>query len=366
MNEKTLILTHPLTGNYGGLLQAYASYTVLNNLGCDAYIYRYLPDDFPVKSFSWLRYYGSLLKIILGKNGRLIWRKLYIANKFIARMNFVSESQGALVDDDIRYYVGSDQVWRATYCRKMRSPEYYFLNFATAAQRRKSIAYAASFGSDEWEGNEAETAACKKLLQEFKAVSVRENSGVGICKDVFGLDAVQMPDPTLLLERSEYDNIINSAGTRTNKSPWLATYVLDESTEITRLLHDCVDGLKLVHQSLLPNRTANRWSDRMALTVPQWLRYIRDSEYFITDSFHGCVFAIIFNKPFVCLGNEKRGSARFDSLLGTFGLQDRLVTKLEPDSILQILKTPIDWERVNAIRCSEQERAFDFLRKNLD
>ncbi len=365
MKAKTLILTHPLTGNYGGLLQAYASYTVLNSLGGNAYIFRYHPDDFPIKSFSWLKYYGSLLKLILGIKGSPIWRRLYVANKFVGNLNFVHESQVALDGGDIRYYVGSDQVWRATYCRKMRSPEYYFLNFATAEQRRKSIAYAASFGGDEWEGNEDETAACTKLVQEFKAVSVREDSGVGICKNVFGVDAVQMPDPTLLLERHEYDNIINGAKTRTNKSPWLSTYVLDESAEIARLLHDCVDDMKLAHQSLLPNRGADKWRDRVALSVPQWLRYIRDSEYFITDSFHGCVFAIIFNKPFVCLGNKSRGIARFDTLLSKFGLEDRLLSCPTASQLQQVLHTPIDWARVNAKLSHERERGINFLKENI-
>lgn len=363
--KKVYILTHPLTGNYGGLLQAFASYTVLNNLGCNAYIYRYKPDDFPVKSFSWLKYYGSLLKLILGKKGSLVWRRLYIANKFAGRMKFVRETQVELTDDDIRYYVGSDQVWRATYCRKMRSPEYYFLNFATVTQRCNSIAYAASFGVDEWEGNEDETAACTKLVQEFKAVSVREDSGVGICKNVFGVDAVQMPDPTLLLERGEYENIINQGKTRTNKSPWLSTYVLDESPEIVRLLHDCADGMKLNQQALLPNRGAAKWQDRMALTVPQWLKYIRDSEYFITDSFHGCVFAIIFNKPFVCLGNKSRGNARFESLLKTFGLSDRLLTNPTPDELQRVIETPIDWVCVNEAQASERERGRVFLMEHL-
>lgn len=365
MNEITLILTHPLTGNYGGLLQVYASYTVLNALGGNAYIYRYQPDDLPVKSFNWLKYYGSLLKSILGRKGNPIWRSLYIANKFVGKLNFVDESQVGGDAGDIRYYVGSDQVWRATYCRKMRSPEFFFLNFATAAQRRHSIAYAASLGVDEWEGNEAETLACAKLVQEFKAVSVREVSGVAICKKVLGVDAVQMPDPTLLLERSKYENIINRARTRATTAPWLSTYVLDESTEIVRLLHDCADDMKLVHQPLLPNRGALRWRDRIALTVPQWLRYIRDSKYFITDSFHGCVFAIIFNKPFVCLGNKSRGSARFDTLLRKFGLEDRLISCPTASQLQQVLHTPIDWAQVNEKLSFERERGINFLKENI-
>lgn len=365
MSEKTLILTHPLTGNYGGLLQAYASWSVLNSLGCNAYIYRYIPDDLPVKSFSYIKYYGFLLKNLLGKRGNRLWRQLYIAKKFVGRLPFVAEPKTALTSDKIRYYVGSDQVWRAIYCRQMRSPEFYFLSFATAEQRRNSIAYAASFGVDEWEGNEAETSACAKLVQEFKAVSVREDSGVGICKSILGVDAVQMPDPTLLLERGEYENIINRDRTRANKSPWLASYILDESPEIAQLLHDCTDAMKLAKQALLPNCDAVRWQDRIPLTVPQWLRYIRDSEYFITDSFHGCVFAIIFNKPFVCLGNESRGSARFEALLSKFELEDRLISHPTSSQLQRVLTTPIDWAHVNTLLSLERERGINFLKANL-
>ena len=130
-------------------------------------------------------------------------------------------------------------------------------------------------------------------------------------------------------------------------------------------MHTYAQGLHVTLQHLLPHAGAAQRRDRFAHTVGQWLRLIRDAEYFITDSFHGCAFAIIFNKPFVCLGNEKRGAARFDSLLGTFGLKDRLVTRPEHDTVLRILNTPVDWEQVNAIRRSEQARALEFLRHNL-
>ena len=116
----------------------------------------------------------------------------------------------------------------------------------------------------------------------------------------------------------------------------------------------------------MPHPGAKRLIDRLPLSIPQWLRFIRDSECVLTDSFHGCVFSIIFNKPFICLGNASRGSARFTSLLGIFGLQERLVTSCDKDSILQLMNTPIDWERVNKIRHSEQQRAIDFLLKNIN
>ena len=79
--------------------------------------------------------------------------------------------------------------------------------------------------------------------------------------------------------------------------------------------------------------------------VTKWLRAFMDAEMIICDSFHGCVFSIIFNKPFWVIGNEKRGNARFDSLLKTFGLQERLISMADNIDI----EMPIDWNKVNMI-----------------
>ncbi|MDR1497024.1 MAG: polysaccharide pyruvyl transferase family protein [Puniceicoccales bacterium] len=86
----------------------------------------------------------------------------------------------------------------------------------------------------------------------------------------------------------------------------------------------------------------------------------------VTDSFHGTVFAIIFNKPFVALGNARRGMARFHSLLATFGLEDRLLSaETAPASLHAKLREPVDWEKTNAIREREAMRGIRFLRENL-
>ena len=367
MPEKTLILTHPLTGNYGGLLQAYASYTVLESLELNPSIYKYIPNDLPLTLHARLEYLKDHIRYILKRHPHADtrWRRLYIAQKFLKYLRMHKETSPPPQSNDISYFVGSDQVWRAIFCRSMKSAAYYFLNFVTKEQRCNSIAYAASFGTDEWEGTPEETESCKQLITDFKAVSVREHSGIDICRNVFDKEAVQMPDPTLLLEKQEYEKIIHKERTWAPEKPYIATYILDKTSFTENLAQECALQLHLYLQHLTPSSTAPKRRDRFAPTVPQWLRLIHDSEYFITDSFHGCAFAIIFNKPFVCLGNPSRGSARFDSLLKTFGLQNRLVANRDVDSILQTLNTPIDWVRVNSIREQERARGIEFLAKNL-
>lgn len=372
------ILPHPIVSNFGGILQAFALQKALYHIGIKSRVLSFLSqswrshiDLFNFKNLA--RSIKQLLLIILFAHPQpfpLLFFPLLnrrFKRRFMKLLNVdFQRKQLQQISEGHAFIVGSDQVWRASYGRSIESAPFYFLNFASQQQRRLSIAYAASFGSDEWEGTPEETEECKRLVQEFKVVSVREHSGVRICREVFGVEAVQMPDPTLLLMKEDYNKLITQSRTYALNRPFIATYILDKSEEKQALTEVLSNTTGLYPQYLMCQPSAEKLRDRLPLSVPQWLRYIRDAEYVLTDSFHGCVFAIIFNKPFVCLGNEKRGSARFDSLLGTYGLQDRMVSRFSPATILQILKSPIDWERVNAIRQSEKERAFDFLRKNLD
>ncbi len=88
-----------------------------------------------------------------------------------------------------------------------------------------------------------------------------------------------------------------------------------------------------------------------------------DAKMVLTDSFHGCVFSIIFNKPFWVIGNKERGNARFDSLLKLFNLEDRRID-LNKINGIDITKE-IDWEKVNTIKNEWQEKSLTFIKENL-
>lgn len=371
------VLSHAIFCNYGGILQAYALQQVVGRLGYSCSTIDYLPRDWSV----WMdiqgprakfRYWCTVLRMIMGSRSDWFPRYLRAARTRPFKWRFMStlklnntRSNLAKIEAGAPFIVGSDQVWRGNYAREQQSLPFFFLNFATIEQRQRSFAYAASFGSDEWEGTPEETAECARLIKDFKAVSVREHSGIRICKEVFGIDAVQMPDPTLLLEATDYSRVIRHWWTRRLPHPFMAVYLLDETDEKKSLAQSVADAMHLYPQQLTDHGDAVKIMDRVPLSVPQWLRCMRDCECVLTDSFHGCVFAIIFNKPFICLGNESRGSARFDSLLCTFGLQSRLVSNPTIKDVLKLMHTPIDWEHVNSIRQSEQQRAFGFLKQNL-
>ncbi len=263
------------------------------------------------------------------------------------------------------WIVGSDQVWRAGYVNHWGGLPFFFLADVPVEVRSKSIAYAASFGTEKWSGTEEDAKVCAPLLSDFRAVSVREHSGINICREQLGVAAVQMPDPTMLLSTDDYNELIAKEKTWRPTSGYIAAYVLARTSAKDSLLTECSGMEQMEVQHLLPQATAKKRRDRYPVSVCQWLRLIRDSKYFVTDSFHGCVFAIIFNKPFVCLGNALRGNARFEALLGTYGLENRLLSNPSPEELLRVLATPIDWARVNEIRASERARGIRFLEENL-
>ncbi|MDO5472521.1 MAG: polysaccharide pyruvyl transferase family protein [Akkermansia sp.] len=374
--NRAFVLTHPFVGNYGGMLQAYA-------------LQKAASDCSEIKILDYGKLYHRAADRSLLHRLRLLAEQIRVAlrlvtaktplpeayrrqsgKKFLSWLNkrgLVEQNLAFLTSasDECSWVVGSDQVWRMRYVRGMLPGLGFFLDFVSSATRRRSIAYAASFGSDEWEGTPKETADCSRLLREFKAVSVREHSGVDICRDVFGVEAVQMPDPTLLLRRQDYDEIVDSEVTWLPENDFIATYLFNETEERARQIANLAAKEGLAFQRLLPRVASPKRRDRYPVTVAQWLRLIRDCKYFVTDSFHGCVFAIIYNKPFVCLGNAARGTARFTSLLSSLGLDGRLPSDLSTENIQRVLRTPVDWDIVNERLISERTRGRSFLRDNL-
>ena len=104
-------------------------------------------------------------------------------------------------------------------------------------------------------------------------------------------------------------------------------------------------------------------NERIQTSISQWLRGFIDAYFVIADSFHACVFSIIFEKPFCVLANRDRGITRIDSLLRMFGLEDRLFSDF---SMEEVCMTPINWQEVNSKKKILQNYSIDFLNKALE
>lgn len=261
--------------------------------------------------------------------------------------------------------VGSDQVWRNIYAGVYLEDN--FLGFAEGSNVRK-IAYAASFGVDYREFTESEVSMASRLLPQFDAVSVRESSGIELCEKMLGYEgAVRMPDPTLLLDKEDYLPLIEGIERPEHFTP-LFRYVLDQSPD-SALLVDCIEK-ELGAESFTVHSKIDDWhapiAERIHPPLEHWLLAVATSEFVVTDSFHGCVFSIIFNKDFIVVGNRHRGMARIESLLEQFGLWHRYIdTSAAKDISIRDL-SPVDWDNVNRKRKELQKQGIDFLRSNLN
>ena len=358
------ILTQPLRYNYGGLLQNYALQEVLKRMGhkpvtLDPYPYHYASIIVIVKRF-FLRLLGKRITVFaekeLNKPSRIKRKFLEkFIKKYINCFRYKNLNQLKNLHFDA-FIVGSDQIWRPKYNRG--TLDNMFLDFAQR-MNVKRIAYAASFGTDDWEYTKEQTNKYSILLQEFDFVSVREKSAIQICKDKFNVDAVHVLDPTLLLSKEDYINIIKK-----DKAPKssgdLLVYFLDY-TEDKKLLEEKV----IKDYSLTPiyvNRYINYQEITPHIPVSQWLRGFYDAKYIITDSFHACVFSIIFNKPFLLYANSDRGLARYQSLFETFEFEDYCMVY----SSVEYKGMPsLDYERINDKLSSLQKRCLELLEKVL-
>lgn len=361
------VLTLPFNNNYGGLLQSYALQTFLKQMGHEVILIQRQSN--PIKR-SFLGRIKRFVKILIGKERQEVEQtKVISANMeqfFKQHMTYTpsifSDSQFELIKsykfDAI--VVGSDQVWRFDYTRDRF--QNYFLDF-TKGMDLKRIAYAASFGIDTWNIDESKTKIVKSLIANFDAVSVRESSGVDLCREVLDAKAELMLDPAFLLEKQQYHNLFSNASGE-NKGK-LLVYFLDRTAQKDQMAQELASELKTSAFTVGakdPSKNAPL-EDRMYPPVSKWLEGFADAKFVITDSYHGCVFAIIFNKPFFVIGNRQRGMARFDSVLELFDLKDRLVDTHLPSDIIQ---KEIDYEGVNQIIGQRRLLARKFLEQALN
>lgn len=327
--------------NYGGILQSYALKTVLERMGHDVQVIKREP-QFP-SFFSLLkipRYIVRILRKLFLKSSVPVFAEYQHKQDYFKIMQHtwgfctkylnpkrIKTFMDVSPNEFDAFVVGSDQVWRPIYFENQYKEgiENAFLSF-THSWKVKRIAYAPSFGVEEWEYTSEQTQRCAMFLSHFDTLSVREESGIKLCRKYFNReDAVQLCDPTMLLQREDYERII-PPNTPLSKGS-LFVYCLDKNEELDTLVANIAIEKKLVPFKFTVN-TSNEFAieERIMPPVESWLHAFRVAEFVITDSFHACVFSLIFHKPFLVIGNCTRGMTRFETLLCTFGQSERLLS----------------------------------------
>ncbi len=268
--------------------------------------------------------------------------------------------------------VGSDQTWNPDITKKNFLS--YFLDFVPESGRR--IALASSFGVSAWtKFPSSMTESIAAEMKKFKAISVREPSGVDICREYFGIsDAEQICDPTIAW--GDYSELSG----RIPDYPEIFAFVFKK----TQLVHAVLEGAR--RQLKLPARIIGKpvlslhshpemkpycaISFTGTVSLTQFLQRISGSRFVVTDSFHATVFCLLNHKSFLVIGPEKENDrfGRLLTLLQYFGLAERIVSSPEDLATRreQLFK-PVVYDETFEKRLKDmREKYLEFVRRNID
>lgn len=372
------IITYWITrSNYGTVLQNYALQTFLRSLCFETFLIR---TDIPL-GCSRSDYYKSLLQkngffsLICYFKSRLfckITRRILSENKNDEKRKFpdfvdknlnptkifrsLSELESDCPMADI-YIAGSDQVWNTygeNYNTVSEQIKAYLLSFVPDSA--KKISCAASFGKSSL-AVEFES-LFKKELSRFDFISCREKSGVEICKRLGFENALLQQDPTMLLSSDEYKKIASK--NLVPKKPYILLYLLGNDTDFSTRRLKQFAKLKNLEVVYVPANEAQKinFHKKTFPTVEEWLGLYENASAVVTNSFHGTVFSLIFNKSFLSVhqsGKFESQNVRIDSLLEDFGLKNRIFS-----GDFEKLFAPVDFENVNK-RLEEIRKCSPFV-----
>ena len=344
------ILTFHFAVNYGAVMQAWALCTYLRRQGHDAVIVDYNPR---AQRYPWwlIALYGAWRK----RSPQFFWRKVQF-RRFI-RKHLVASNEACDA-----YIVGSDQVWNIDYFRDAKGEfdGHYFLGFVPSDKCR--ISYAASIGEGRWAGDRERL---QKYLVEFDAISVREPFAKKVLMETGFPNVTVVPDPTALLCQEDYFQLLGRP--RQRDGYVVFAYVLTEREKCFEILEKVLEErpdsvvrlVTLRDDGLLTGDSRIR---KVAPSPVEWMREIASADLVLTDSFHGTMLSLIFNRElFVVLKTgELHGNDRMLSVLETVGLRSRIVADAQ-----NLGRPAIDWEDVNARLSAYRRVGIGFLRDSL-
>ena len=276
------------------------------------------------------------------------------------------------------YLVGSDQVWNCWSTENKlddsikKRLDYYMLNFVDKSKlHARKVSYAASFGLKEISDNADKSKSIKeytrKALSDFDAISVREEHGVRILEGL-GLEGECVADPTMLLKKTDYERILSPLQAQNE----IFVYMLGAETLIDKnVLMEIVKDYKFLYANANVQFSCKYDSQTQFFPTPQeWLGAVRDSQMMITNSFHGCVFAIIMHTPFYYLRLKSDDAhTRLETLLKVSGLENRVLTDIsqvqEAISATLQKRDIIDWQSVDCKINAFVKKGKVFLQKEV-
>ena len=363
------IVTFHYAHNFGALLQTYALQTKLQQMGHEVYIINYIVpriyENYSLLSID--RKNKSFLKKIKARIIKIITIPLRY-KKYIKFKNFIKSNLNLTRkykdEEDLQknfpkydiYITGSDQVWNTEIVGFLS--DVYTLNFGDEKIRR--VSYAASIGKNEVQ--EKELKEFKEKLKMLDKISVREQTAKKILSKVLDKKIEVVLDPTLLIEREKWDEIIKNYSNVPNQKYILAYRVAKNQEYINTVNYIAkMLNLKVIH--------FNKKDDiNEVLRVEEnvnpfeFVNLIKNAEFIITNSFHATVFSSIYHKKFVVIPNSKTGN-RVTNLLEKIGLENHVIYSLE-EFKTKDMKELDDYENVDNKLKQEQKQSLKFLEES--
>lgn len=380
MKDVAILTKYYKNYNYGGMLQGYALHKVVQNLGhsCDIISYNVGENKNPVysnllqqcKQYGIKSASGKVIEKCTGKMKFLIKDILDIRRqKFDEFMNetnsnteVFNDSNLTRLNDEYKYFIsGSDQVWNPNAVRLL-----YLQGFVDDTKTR--IAYAASFGRDNLSKFEANKMI--PYIKKFNYLGIREKTGTELLKKYIDNPIETVLDPTMLLTQNEWNSVSSK---QIVNEDYAIFYFFSNSYNIRKKSEEFCkkNNLKM---ALIPyaKQEYNFYDSKGEcirindIGPKEFVSMIKYAKYVFTDSFHGAVFSIIYNKPFVVFERNKKGhvsmNSRLYDLLDTFELKDRLINDYENlDDIGEI-----DYSSVNILLDKEKNKSLSYLKKSLN
>lgn len=261
------------------------------------------------------------------------------------------------------FMLGSDQMWTPLATNLVGYT--FFLDFVDLD--KKKIAFATSFGQDKFEADEKICQTAADYLKRFDAISVREYTGVDICKNKFGVDANQVIDPVFLCSADDYDELTNDVKIDVPKK-YLLSYILDPTPEKEEAVESIAkaEGLEVLSVFSMRDyeKNSQNWHIGKKLPRPsteEFLYYIKKCSYLVTDSHHGACMGIIYKRPYAAITNASRGVTRFETVAKAFGLEKRVIYDPKDALSNNEIHKPINYNQVFEKIEGEKVKAFAWL-----
>jgi len=371
MKKRTATITWVNFYNFGTSLQAFALQKVIHSLGFeneiidDKYVQRKMRGKlFPIKRFllnmrDCMKSFGNKHQTLFNENIRVIRRQYHDFHENYLSINSQSKNLSKIDNQYDIFICGSDQIWNPS---DANFSPFYYLDFTN----KKKISYAPSLGSFNYP--EEFKVKTKHLLDGFNFLSVREESTIGLLKDFIDKDIKAVLDPTLLLTKDEWIRLLPITDKDAEEKSLLC-YFIYENEEYLKFVKNFSREHSLKLKIFGNQKNYFLYADEIISCGPiGFLKAIKQSTYFITDSFHGSIFAVQFEKNFCTLKSFKDDSllnqnARIANLFSKLGLSDYYLGEKDLDKIESLL--PIDYLSVNPKLINLREDSLFYLRNAL-